>query len=751
MGGDKWSAPVPENEERRLAELYTYELLDTPAEAAFDRLTHALCHALDVPIATITLVDRNRQWVKSARGLDLAEAAPQPPFCGHVVYHNAPLLIEDTRRDERFREHPLVTGPPYLRFYAGMPLTSANGLPLGAVCALDTRPRRLTAEGLACHEDIAHAVSELAEIRRLEGFLERERRLFAAGPTVIFRWGAEPGWPMQYASASLAEVFGYQPEALLGTAFTELVHPTDRPRVEQELATDIERGATRYKPEPYRLRHADGSYRWVQDVRLIEWDESGQWLGLYGYLNDITERVELEAQLDQHRFYDTRTGLPNRALFEERLDRAVREHHTRQGGLAVIALDLADFHAINDSLGHAGGDAVLQAVGERLSRLVGPTDTVARLSGDEFGLLVHRLDGVEAAIHLAERIVETVAAPYKTTGVDIPINVRTGLRLCPDGPCSTKTLLEQADAALNQAKSEGASYRFFSEELTGQARQRLELVADLRQALAEEEQLAVHYQPQIDLYTGHWAGVEALVRWRHPQRGWISPATFIPAAERAGLIEWLGHWVLEQACAQGRAWLAQGVAFGRVAVNVAVPQLHDDRFVEQVLSTLTKTQLPANYLEIELTESLMVAPNGPVIERLETLRRYGVRVTVDDFGTGYSALSYLKDLPIDRIKIDRSFVQGLPKECRMLAVTRAILALGHSLQHTIIAEGIEDEHERTALLAEGCRYGQGYLLAQPAPPGALPSGPRGRSGGHPRPRRWRAAQPSGFPLPERAS
>lgn len=217
MGGERWSAPIPENEERRLAELYTYDLLDTPAEAAFDRLTHALCHLLDVPIATITLVDRHRQWLKSARGLDIAETERGLPFCGHVVYHGAPLLIADTHRDERFREHPYVTGPPYIRFYAGMPLTSANGLPLGAVCALDTRPRQLTAEEVACHEDITRITAELLRLRRREGFLDRERQLFAAGPTVIFRWGSGPGQPVQYASGNLPEVLGYRADALLGT------------------------------------------------------------------------------------------------------------------------------------------------------------------------------------------------------------------------------------------------------------------------------------------------------------------------------------------------------------------------------------------------------------------------------------------------------------------------------------------------------------------------------------------------------
>ncbi|MFP4129566.1 MAG: putative bifunctional diguanylate cyclase/phosphodiesterase [Halorhodospira sp.] len=574
-------------------------------------------------------------------------------------------------------------------------------------------------------------------------------RLFAAGPTVILGWGSGPGQPVQYASASLTEVLGYQPEALLGTPFNELIHPGDRPRIEQGLEAQIARRATRYEPEPYRLRHADGGYRWIQDVRLIEWDGSGQTPILYGYLNEITERIELGTQIDHHRFYDPHTGLPNRALLEEQLDHAAREGRARQGVLAVITLDLADFHTINDSLGHAQGDELLRRIGERLSGLVGAGDTVARLNGDKFGILLHRLEDADTAIQLAERIVAAVEAPYRTAGVTILVNVRTGVRLCSDAPCSGRLLLEQSEAALHQAKREGTPCRLFREELPGQSRQRLELTGDLWQALAEG-QLAVHYQPQIDLYTGEWLGVEALVRWSHAQRGWISPGTFIPVAERSSLIEWLGRWVLEQACAQGRAWLAQGVAFGRVAVNVAARQVQDDRFVEQVLDTLTRARLPADRLELEITESLMITPEDPVTERLEALRRHGVHIAVDDFGTGYSSLSYLKDLPIDKLKIDRSFTQGLAHDHRTLAVTRAILALGSSLDHTVIAEGIEAEHERTAALAEGIRYAQGFLFARPAPADALQDGPEAGTWHRPDQPPWWTAQPSGFPLPERA-
>ncbi len=715
-------APIPEDESRRIAALSSYELLDTAADAVLDGLTRTICDHLQVPISTITLVDRHRQWFKSVQGMSTCETAREVSFCGHAVYHEAPLVVEDARRDERFRDNPLVTGPPHIRFYAGVPLRGAHGLALGVVCAQHTEPRTLTAAELGFLHDMAAVAAELIELRRTERLLERQRQLFAAGPTVILRWGGGPDWPVQYASANLAEVFGYRPESLLGRPYRELIHPEERQRVGEELAAQLEQGVRRYEHAPYRFRGADGAYRWVHDVRLIEWGERGEVEALYGYLNDLTERVALEDQVHRQRFYDPRTGLPNRALFEERLDQAMAEARRQGRALAVLALDLRDFRAVNDSLGHLTGNEVLRKVGQRLRAHCPEADSVARLSGDEFGILVSQLSGAGEAAALAERIADAVEAPYEIQGMALPLNVRVGVHVCAAVDCSAEALLEQADSAMYEAKREGVRCRFFSPELTERAREQVVLAGELRHALAEG-QLALHYQPQVELHEGAWVGVEALARWPHPERGWISPASFIPAAEQAGLVDWLGAWVLEQACAQGRAWLDAGRPLGRVAVNVAAPQLHNPELGEQVAAALARTGLPPAYLELEITESLMVSPHAAVVERLEALRRRGVRIAVDDFGTGYSALSYLKDLPIDRLKIDRSFVGGLAEQERMRAITRAIIALGRSLGYEVLAEGIETEREHQILLAEGCRYGQGFRFARPMPPQALSPGP----------------------------
>lgn len=708
-------APTPGNEQRRIAELYAYGLLDTASDEAFDRITRTVCEVLQVPISTVTLVDRERQWFKSAKGLSSCEMARSSSFCGHVVYHDEPLIIDDTLRDERFHDNPLVTGAPYLRFYAGAPLRGANGLAIGVVCAQGPEPRQLASEELAFLRDMAGLCESVAQLRRLEGVVERERRLFADSETVILRWGCEPGWPVQYASENVGEVLGEPSADLIGVPFLDRVHPEDRPRLEQELASAADQGRARYEHDPYRFQRADSSFRWVADVRLIERDAQGAVAACYGYIRDISEEIELRSQLEWRRFYDPQTGLPNRALFERQLEQCLKRRAPAQAPIVVMALDLRDFRAVNNSLGHAVGDEVLTAVGKRLQGFLGEEATVARLSGDEFGVIVSPSGDTEGIVALAEAIADTLEAHYPVEGLGVLLNVRMGIAVCEEKGCTARGLLEQADAAMYEAKSEDARYRFFSNEVTERARWHLQLAGELRAALQRGE-VAAHFQSQWDLRTGECVGLEALARWHHPERGWISPGAFIPAAERAGLIGWLGRTILEQACIRGRAWLDQGLAFSRVAINVAAPQLYDEGFVDEVLETLDRTGLPAERLELEITESLMVSTDGAIVARIEALRRKGISVAVDDFGTGYSALSYLRDLPIDRLKIDRSFVDSMAEEERNLAITRAIVALGRSLGLEVIAEGIETEQQCDMLLQEGCEQGQGFLLARPASP-----------------------------------
>lgn len=724
------SAPVPDNEENRLAALYQYGILDTEVESSYECVMRLLCSIFSAPIATVTFVDRDRQWFKSFCGLNDCQTPRDISFCGHVVDSGKPLVVEDASQDERFHDNPLVVNEPHIRFYAGVPLTTPDGYHIGVLTVQDTRPRSCDDESFACLQDLAFLVVDELELRLKTRQHERELKRFIGGPTVIFVWEeTSRGWLISYVSPNVKQVLGYYPEQLLGVRFTDLVHPEDRQQLlrENEEACIISR-SSHYEYSPYRLKNAAGEYRWVRESSVAESNALGKEIIYLGYLNDISHQVELEeqksadrsqliayqSQLEQLLHTDPLTELPNRLLLHDRLEQALVRRKRDRAALAVLVLDLRDFRAINDSLGKAFGDKVLSRLGNRLQQILRGGDTVARLGGDEFGILLPWLHSVDDTVELVERITRWSEESLCIDGHEICVVSRIGASVYSGSGATTATnLLEQADTAMHEAKKEDVCYRFFSAELTERARERVQLAADLRRALGGN-QLMVYYQPQVDLTSGAWVGVEALLRWPHPQHGWISPARFIPVAERSGFISRLGEWVLDSACIQARQWLDNGFQFGRVGVNVAATQLLTDDWVERVKEVLNRSGLPARYLELEITESLLVDSKASVIDGLEELRRLGVAIAVDDFGTGYSALRYLKDLPVDRVKIDRSFIQGFPDEHQTTAIIRAILALGDGLGLSVIAEGIETENQHRALLKIGCCQGQGFYFVRPA-------------------------------------
>jgi len=448
-------------------------------------------------------------------------------------------------------------------------------------------------------------------------------------------------------------------------------------------------------------------------VRAV-YDGAGTLTHYIAVLADISRLKEYQSQLERIMHSDPLTGLPNRLVFQDRLDQALVTTQRHTGFFAVLSLDLNDLKAINYSLGHAVGDAILQQLGQRLREHLREEDTVARLGGDEFGVLLLGVRDAGEVATITDGLGRALDVPFQIGDRSIPIAASIGIAVYPEQDGGAADLFQQANAAMHQAKREGVTYRFFSEELTEQARERVQLGSDLRHALSAGG-LELHYQPQVDLSSGAWVGLEALARWHHPQQGWISPERFIPVAERIGLVTMLGAWVLEQACRQGRAWLDAGFDFGRLGVNFAAPELAAPDLAERVLATLERTGLPPQRLEIEVTERLLVDPDPAVIEQLQRLREHGITVALDDFGTGYSALSYLRDLPADRLKIDRSFVNGLPEDPRTLAIAQAIAGLGRNLGFDIIAEGVETPAQREALIGIGCPHAQGFLFARPLP------------------------------------
>jgi diguanylate cyclase (GGDEF)-like protein/PAS domain S-box-containing protein len=438
----------------------------------------------------------------------------------------------------------------------------------------------------------------------------------------------------------------------------------------------------------------------------------GGWVATY---EDVTERRHAEARIVFMARHDALTNLPNRVLFAERIEQALTQMG-RGSGFAVLCLDLDHFKQVNDTLGHPVGDELLRAVAERLQACAREIDTVARLGGDEFAIVQRDVKEPEAAAILARRIVEVVSAPYQLEGQCVTIGVSIGISLAPADGSLCERLLKNADLALYRAKAEQRGvWRFFEAEMDARLQARRRLEVELREALANDE-LRLLYQPIYDLERERICGFEALLRWQHPTRGLVSPTEFIPIAEEIGLIASFGEWVLNRACAEASKWPEHV----KLAVNVSPAQFKSDRLVQSVIDALATSGMKAQRLELEITESVLLANSGTTFNILHALRALGVRISMDDFGTGYSSLSYLRSFPVDKIKIDQSFVRGLSATDGSDMIVRALIGLGRSLGMLTTAEGVETAEQLSQLRMEKCNEVQGYLFSPPVDPSLIP-------------------------------
>ncbi|MBA5636080.1 EAL domain-containing protein [Duganella sp. LX20W] len=445
-----------------------------------------------------------------------------------------------------------------------------------------------------------------------------------------------------------------------------------------------------------------------------------------GLVRDISERKRTEEQIRRLAYCDSLTGIPNRQAFLETLERELAR--SRHGGkkFAVLFMDLDSFKRINDTLGHNVGDHLLKAVSERLRETIRPSDLVsraeqqgnnlARLGGDEFTILIPDLERVENALNVAHRVKEAMRRPFLIEGHEIFVTASIGISLYPEDGEDCNSLLKYADTAMYHAKNCGKNNaKLYSSSLTMQIMSHVKLEVGLRRALQNNE-LYLLYQPQIDVPSGQIVGVEALVRWRHPERGIISPTEFIPLAEETGLIVPIGEWVLRTACAQARNWADMGTQPVRMAVNLSAKQFKDDNLTQIVLSALQETGLAPGLLELELTEGTLMDDARATMFTLEQLRGIGVYLSIDDFGTGYSSMNYLKRFDVRALKIDKSFISGLPQDSENAAITRAIIAMAHGLKMAVVAEGVETDEQLVMLEHYGCDLAQGYYLGHPSPP-----------------------------------
>jgi diguanylate cyclase (GGDEF)-like protein/PAS domain S-box-containing protein len=514
---------------------------------------------------------------------------------------------------------------------------------------------------------------------------------------------------------AFTHITGYAAEDIVGQTPDLLHSERYEPDFYPKVWVEMRRSGTWQGEIWYRHKTGREFAAWITLSQVVQ--KGGQPTHFVSAFTDITERKRSEERIRYMASHDTLTGLPNRISLDLLLTQSIAQ--ARRGGkqVAVLFLDLDRFKTVNDSLGHHVGDMLLQAVAQRLRHSLRQSDAVARQGGDEFIIVIPDVHSVEhEVLAVARHVLDAVAKPYRVNDMELTITPSIGISLYPDDGTDIPTLIKHADAAMYAAKEAGrGSIRFFSRDMAERARERLSLENHLRGALARSE-LVLYYQPQIDMQSGRVVAVEALLRWFHPDLGLVSPGIFIPVAEESGLIVPIGRWVIREACRQNRIWQEQGLPQVPMAVNLSALQFEQQRLDEIVSSALADSGLDACWLELELTEGILIRDVEGAQRMLETLKNMGVRLAVDDFGTGYSSLSYLKRFPLDKLKIDRSFVMDLAVDQNDAAITAAIIGLGHHLGLRVVAEGVETQEQLAMLRAWGCDGIQGDLILPAAPP-----------------------------------
>jgi diguanylate cyclase (GGDEF)-like protein/PAS domain S-box-containing protein len=562
-----------------------------------------------------------------------------------------------------------------------------------------------------CGDDRVTTAAAEGEAREIE---RRYRTLVEQLPLVVYVDALDEGSSNIFTSGQIEPLLGYTVEEWRDDSdlFVRTLHPDDRDRVLEAHAR------THRTHDPlsleYRLVARDGHVAWVRDDGVVVLGDDGEPLYLQGYLLDITAERELQEQLRLQALFDPLTGLANRVFFHEQLEHAVSIRTETEAETAVVFVDLDQFKQINDQYGHSVGDEVLSVLGERMKSVIRAGDSVARLGGDEFAILLTSVQEPAEAAIVAERLVERITAPIDVAGRHLLVTASVGIALGSSGA----ELLKQADAAMYRAKLHGdADYAFYDDELDQAALNRFKRIGELREAIAGK-QFSLAYQPVVNLDPFEVVGLEALLRWQHPTRGEIQPLDFIPLAEESGLIVQIGRWVLLEACfyaSRLRELLGRDV---EIAVNVSARQLQHPEFVDHVDNALQRADLPAHLLTLELTESVLVASGERAEQQLNVLKDRGVKLALDDFGTGYASLAYLQRLPVDIVKIDRSFTAKIDSGAADLALLEGIVGLGKALGLQLVAEGIERVAQQGIVQDLGCHGAQGFHFGRPAPAAA---------------------------------
>ncbi len=626
-------------------------------------------------------------------------------------------MTTNTRREKRLARNVAVV----YGLLVGMWIFVASGIPVGFVLGIQVEENAWLQSFAGWFFVVSSAWllylmvnRHLTSVRESEAALRlRDRAIESSVNAIIITDARAAGEPIVYVNPAFERITGFPATEAVGRNWSFLHgDDTDQPALENV------RAAIRGQREGHgvlRNYRKDGSLFWNELFVAPVRDSDGSVSHFVGVLNDITDNRRYQEELEHQANHDSLTDLPNRNLLRDRINQAIVFADRYAQAVVIAFLDLDNFKLVNDSLGHDAGDQLLKLAAGRLASCLRASDTVARIGGDEFVLVLHFTAGDGMVGQHIQRLLSAIAQPFIVNGREVFVTCSVGVSVYPQDGRDGDTLLRNADAAMYRAKEQGKNgFQFYTRELNERVSERLDLESDLRRAL-ERGELAVYYQPQVELATGRIVGAEALVRWRHPSRGAVEPGRFVMIAEETGLIVPIGDWILRTACEQVKAWQGAGLAPLVVAVNLSARQFRQTQLADIVESVLSDTGVEPRFLELELTETVVMHDPQEAEIALRRLKSMGLRVAIDDFGSGYSSLNYLKRFPIDKLKIDGSFVQDLPESGDSAAIVLAVISLGHSLGLRVIAEGVERRSQAGFLRAHGCDEIQGYYYSAPMP------------------------------------
>ncbi|MFT4002452.1 MAG: EAL domain-containing protein [Rhizobium sp.] len=697
--------PIPPNEHERLAALNEYGVVGTPPEPEFDHVAKLAAEIFDVPTALISFVEKDRQTFKARIGFEASETSRDASFCAHTIVKNDVMVIPDAMNDDRFRNNPLVTAAPSIRFYAGAPLTTSDGHNIGSICIIDSKPRApLSLEQIQNLKRLAQVTMDHLERRRFND-LKKAAFSFAAA-TLDGLVGIDAQRRITFWNPAAAAMFGYTRREVTGQPVERLI-PVESLSSFLKLLEPGEGARSSHQQPVELLALKNDGMKLPIELSVARWEEDGQ--AHHGLiLRDVSQRHLMQEHLRYLTSFDRLTDLPNRSRFLEEIDEALRAGSP----FFILKIGLDKLGEINGTMGMAAGDRVLKQTAERIGKAAGRQVLVARLGGDEFGILARAGDFNSMAI----AVLRCFAQPFLVSGLVAHVGASIGAVQCSEdqGFDDANAVLKAALLALHEAKSRGGGvFELFRPEMGRKADEQRRIAEDLHRAFAAGE-FELFFQPQVDLHTRAIVGAEALLRWRHPERGLLPPAAFLPVLELSNIAVDVGRWIIRSACSFAADFVEKGIEL-QVGVNLFAAQLRDGSLENDISKALSESGLPPHMLELEITETTVLGLEDDVVAPLRAIRSTGIGIAFDDYGTGFASLSLLKKYPLTRLKIDREFVRDIEDDPDDAAIVGAVLALGESLKLEMIAEGMETEAQADILKRLGCKRAQGYFFGKPMP------------------------------------